>query len=96
VGEGFGGKPGEGGGALAQGKQAGRNRLRRADAGVVEIVSPTEVDGPALAGEAVELEILERELVELGNQTLLVSGADQVGHVAEARRERGLRVNKLG
>jgi hypothetical protein len=52
-----------------------------------EIVAPSEGDDSAFAEEAVELEWLELQLLEMMNQLLLLRVRDQFLHIAKLRRK---------
>src|SRR5581483_2392077 len=89
----IGAQPGEGGGLFSQGLEPFRNRLRRREACVIEIVAPAERLGPAIAKPAMESEWSEIGCAQLRDQLLLLPGADQLLAIIEPFDER--RVEKV-
>jgi hypothetical protein len=62
-------------------------RLRKAPA--VEIVAPTEGNGPALAGESVKLKFAERQALDMTQQRVLLLGHEKVRLILRAFRKVG-------
>ena len=83
-------EPGEGGGLLAQPEEELRDVVRLPQALSPEVVVPAVGHRAPLPREAVELELLQRQLAHPLEQRSLLVRRDQLGAIAEALGEGGL------
>ncbi len=80
---------GEGGGADADREQEIGDRIGGPETAAVERIMPAVGDGAAVAFEAVELEVAERQAGELPRQLLLLVEGQEAGAVLKAFRRIG-------
>ena len=91
-----GGNPANAAASLADGKQKCRHILGFLQAAAVEIVAPSERHDAALAEEALEFELLERQAGDLTDQPPLLVLRDQIGLIFKAgRQQRRRRVEQV-
>src|SRR3954468_17818745 len=77
---------GENGNGVSQRKNPRRDLFRFFEDFFPEVVVPAEALDPALAGEAVELELAERECLDVLDQIALVVGRDDRRLILESLR----------
>src|SRR3954468_5461375 len=79
-------EPRESGRALSQRQEKCRDVVGLLKRTVVEVIPPAERDHPAFAEEAVELEVLERERLDVPHQLLFVIRRNQLRLMFESLR----------